>query len=291
MSQVELGDVRWLERWQRSWRDRLFAVLAAVATFVLLVPLLLLVGGLLLEGGTHLRWDFLWTDPVAGGASGGIRPVLVSTALVMLVALAAAVPLGLATALFLSESLLATGSAARRTGFTLDCLAAVPSIVYGLFGYQLFAITFGLGFSILTGGLTLACMILPLFVRSAEQSLRLCPTSYRSASAALGISRPGFIRRILLPQAMPGIAAGLVLSLGRALAETAVLLFTAGYVLRMPGSLADSGRVLSVHIYDLAMNVPNGMPAAAAAALVLTALLLVLNLLLRVLAGRLRGMA
>jgi phosphate transport system permease protein len=155
-----------------------------------------------------------------------------------------------------------------------------------LFGYQLFSIWLGLGFSILSGGLTLACMILPLFVRSAEHALRLCPSAYRTAAEALAIGRLGFIVKILLPTALPGIGAGLVLSLGRALAESAVLLFTAGYVLRMPSSVFDSGRALSVHIYDLAMNVPDGMPAAAASALVLIMLLLLVNGAIRYLSDR-----
>ncbi|HBC17732.1 MAG TPA: phosphate ABC transporter, permease protein PstA, partial [Alcanivorax sp.] len=170
---------------------------------------------------------------------------------------------------------------AQWLGGVLDMLAAVPSIVYGLFGYQFFAISLGLGFSILSGGLALALMVLPLMIRSAEQALRAVPLSYRQAGEALSISRWGWVRRILVPQAAPGIAVGIILSIGRALAETAVLLFTAGYVLRRPDSVMDSGRALSVHIYDLAMNVPGGMPRAAATGLVLVAILVILNLLVR----------
>ena len=124
-------------------------------------------------------------------------------------------------------------------------------------------------------------MVLPLMIRSAEQALRAVPLSYRQAGESLSISRWGWVRRILIPQAAPGIAVGIILSIGRALAETAVLLFTAGYVLRQPDSLLDSGRALSVHIYDLAMNVPGGMPRAAATGLVLVAILIVLNLSVR----------
>ena len=135
------------------------------------------------------------------------------------------------------------------------------------------------GYSLLAGGCTLACMVLPLFIRGCEQALRDCPQSYRLAAAGLAISRVGYLRRILLPFAAPGIAAALVLSAGRALAETAVLLFTAGYVMRWPESLFDSGRTLAVHIYDLAMNVSGGSPASAATALVLLGFALVIQLL------------
>jgi phosphate transport system permease protein len=154
----------------------------------------------------------------------------------------------------------------------LDVLGGVPSIVFGLFGNRFFCVELGMGFSILSGGLTLACMVLPLFVRAAEQALRACPMTYRQAATALDISRWGFIRRVLLPFALPGIAVGLILSAGRALAETAVLLFTAGYVTRWPETWLDSGRTLAVHIYDLAMNVAGGTAPAAATALVLLGL-------------------
>lgn len=118
----------------------------------------------------------------------------------------------------------------------------------------------GLGFSILSGGLTLACMVLPLLIRVSEEALRATPPSYRQAAAALGLSQGGFLRRVLVPAAAPGIAAALILSVGRALAESAALLFTAGYVTRLPDSVFDSGRALAVHIYDLSMNVAGGGP-------------------------------
>jgi len=225
--------------------------------------------------------DFLLEDPRQAGRAGGIAALLVSTGWILAVCLLVAVPVGLGCALYLSEQVPAGTRRAQWLGGVLDMLAAVPSIVYGLFGYQFFAISLGLGFSILSGGLALALMVLPLMIRSAEQALRGVPMSYRQASEALSISRWGWVRRILVPQAAPGIAVGIILSIGRALAETAVLLFTAGYVLRQPDSLLDSGRALSVHIYDLAMNVPGGMPRAAATGLVLVAILVILNLLVR----------
>ena len=136
-----------------------------------------------------------------------------------------------------------------------------------------------MGFSIASGGLTLACMVLPLLIRAAEAALQSVPDEQRLAAAALGMSRTRTLRSVLIPAAAPGIVAGLILSIGRAVAETAALLFTSGYVSRAPESLLDSGRALSVHIFDLAMNVSGGESRAYASAVVLLSTLLALNLL------------
>ena len=263
------------------WPDRLAAVSGALLLLAVLVPMGLMLWSLLAQGSGVLSVDFLLEDPSQAGRAGGIAALLISTGWILAVCLLVAVPLGLGCALYLSEQVPAGPRRAQWLGGVLDMLAAVPSIVYGLFGYQFFAISLGLGFSILSGGLALALMVLPLMIRSAEQALRAVPFSYRQAGEALSISRWGWVKRILIPQAAPGIAVGIILSIGRALAETAVLLFTAGYVLRRPDSVMDSGRALSVHIYDLAMNVPGGMPRAAATGLVLVAILVILNLLVR----------
>ncbi len=263
------------------WSDRLAGAIGALLLLAVLVPMGLMLWSLLEQGAGLISVDFLLNDPRQAGRAGGIAALLVSTAWILAVCLLVAVPVGLGCALYLSEQVPAGTRRAQWLGGVLDMLAAVPSIVYGLFGYQFFAISLGLGFSILSGGLALALMVLPLMIRSAEQALRAVPLSYRQAGESLAISRWGWVRRILIPQAAPGIAVGIILSIGRALAETAVLLFTAGYVLRQPDSLFDSGRALSVHIYDLAMNVPGGMPRAAATGLVLVAMLIILNLLVR----------
>ena len=263
------------------WPDSLAGVIGALLLLAVLVPMGLMLWSLLTQGAGVLSVDFLLDDPRQAGRAGGIAALLISSAWILAVCLSVAVPVGLGCALYLSEQVPAGTRRAQWLGGVLDMLAAVPSIVYGLFGYQFFAISLGLGFSILSGGLALALMVLPLMIRSAEQALRAVPLSYRQAGEALSISRWGWVRRILIPQAAPGIAVGVILSIGRALAETAVLLFTAGYVLRRPDSLLDSGRALSVHIYDLAMNVPGGMPRAAATGLVLVVILVMLNLLVR----------
>src|SRR5262249_1418749 len=141
----------------------------------------------------------------------------------------------------------------------------------------LFCRLLGLGFSILSGGLTLACMVLPILIRSVEEGFRAVPDEYRVGAAALGLSRTATLRHLLLPAAVPGLIVGLVLGLGRAIAETAALIFTSGYVDRMPESLFDSGRSLSIHIFDLSFNVPGGDGNAYATALVLVVLLFLIN--------------
>lgn len=260
---------------QERWRGY---ALASLALLLALTPLSLLLT-LFAEGFSHLDWSFFTTAPEQAGRSGGIGPIIVSTLWVLLICLAIAVPLGLGTALFLVEQLRPDSRANLALQWAIDGLGAVPSVVFGLFGHRVFVVELGWGYSLLAGGCTLAYMVLPLFIRGCEQALRDCPHSYRQAAAGLAISRVGYLRRILLPFAAPGIAAALVLSAGRALAETAVLLFTAGYVMRWPESVFDSGRTLAVHIYDLAMNVSGGSPASAASALVLLGLALIIQLL------------
>ena len=236
-----------------------------------------LIGDLILHGAGRLSWSFLTDVPQNAGRAGGIGPILMSTVLILAVAVAAAAPLGLATAIFLAEFTRSEGRTGRMIGLSLDVLAGVPSIVFGLFGNAFFCVWLGLGFSILSGGLTLACMALPILIRTTESGLRMVPDEWRHGAAALGLSRGAALRHILLPAAAPAIIAGLMLGIGRAAAETAALIFTSGYVDRMPGSLLDSGRALSVHIYDLAMNVAGGDSSAYASALVLIALLILIN--------------
>lgn len=247
---------------------------AAVLGFLLFAWL---VWDLVRLGLPRLSWTFLTREVEDAGRGGGIAPLLVSTLWILLCCLCLAIPLGIGSAIWLSEIVRRDGIAARIVTGGVDLLASVPSIVFGLFGMVFFSQTLGLGFSILSGGLTLACMILPLLVRTTLTSLRSLPADLRSASAGLGLSRTTTTARILLPAALPGIVVGITLGIGRALSETAALLFTSGYATRMPSSVHDSGRSLSVHIYDLALNVANGAPMASSSALVLLALILVVN--------------
>lgn len=228
------------------------------------------------HGASRLSWDFLVSLPRNAGREGGLASILAATALILLVCMGASIPLGVSTAVLLSE-FAGDGVFARIVRRSLDVLAGVPSIVFGLFGNAFFSKVLGMGFSILSGGLTLACMVLPILIRATEEGLRSAPQEYRLGAAALGLSRTTTLFHLLLPAAIPGLMVGFILGLGRAIAETAALIFTSGYVDRMPSSLFDSGRALTVHIYDLSMNVPGGDPSAYGSALVLLFLLFLIN--------------
>lgn len=224
-----------------------------------------------------ISWSFLTEAPRNAGREGGVGPIIISTMLILTVCMAVSVPLGVGTAVLLSEYTSSTSRFGRLVRRSLDVLAGVPSIVFGLFGNAVFCIYLGLGFSILSGGLTLSCMVLPILIRATEEGFRSVPEDYRLSAAALGLSRTSTLLQLLLPAAVPGIIVGLVLGIGRALAETAALIFTSGYVDRVPGSLWDSGRSLSVHIFDLSMNIAGGDRHAYASALVLIMMLVVIN--------------
>jgi phosphate transport system permease protein len=271
-----------------GWSDRAATVMIWSAGLIVTATFLWIVGDLVRHGLSQVSWGFLVEAPADAGRAGGIGPVLISTALILLVCLLASAPLAMGTAVLLAEFSPGGGWFGRLVRRSLDVIAAVPSIIFGLFGNAFFSLYLGLGFSILSGGLTLACMVLPLLIRTMEEGLRGVPDEYRYAAAALGLSRTVTISRILLPAATSSLVVGLVLGIGRALAETAALLFTSGYVDRMPGSLFDSGRALSVHVYDLAMNVPGGASNAYATALMLAVLLLIINVATFQLADRWR---
>ena len=254
-------------------RDTLVVGAAYAACALLVAALAAIVGDLVARGASTLSWSVLVDAPQRAGVAGGVGPVIVSTLLVVAVAIAAAVPVGVAAAVALVEATLARPRAARVARTSLDVLAGVPSIVLGLFGMKLFCEHLRMGWSIAAGGLTLAWMILPMIVRATEEGLRAVPTRQRDACRALGASRMGALLHVELPAAAPLIGAGLVLGVGRALAESATVLFTAGASLRMPTSLLDPGRTLAVHVYTLSIEVPGGARAAAATAVVLVVLI------------------
>ena len=259
--------------------DRLFTALIYFCTALVVGLLLWIIADLALQGLTHLSLDFLLSEPENAGRDGGIGSILVSTLLILGVTLLIALPIGVAVAIWLAEFTRRGSALGNQVRLSLDVMAGVPSIVYGLFGNAFFCLFLGMGFSILSGGLTLALMILPVLIRTCEAGISSVSDAWRYGAQALGMRRSSAIWHILLPAASPAIAAGLILGIGRASAETAALIFTSGYVDRMPESLMDSGRSLSVHIYDLSMNVTGGDASAHASALVLLVLILILTTL------------
>ena len=258
-------------------KSKLLGILSTLVSFTVLGALAFILFDIARHGLSGLSWSFLVDEPANAGRTGGIGPIILSTAYILLIAMAVSLPIGLATALWLSEFTKTTGPFAEFVRKSLDILAGVPSIVFGLFGNAFFCVYLGMGFSILSGGLTLACMVLPILIRVTEESFRSVPIELRQGTAALGMSKTSNIFFIMIPVAFPGLLAGTLLGFGRAIAETAALIFTSGYVDRWPESAMDSGRSLSVHIYDLAMNVPGGDAQAYATSLYLVIILLLVG--------------
>ncbi len=267
------------ERRLGTTSDVIFGIAIRGVAWLVVLALAWVLWDVARQGLAHLSWTYLLSEPSNSGRAGGIAPIIVSTLAILAVALATALPLGVGTAVWLTDFAAGRPRWTARVRLALDALAGVPSMVFGLFGSAFFSVFLGLGFSILAGGLTLACMILPILIRTSEAGLAALPADWRRAGAALGLTRSSLLRQVLLPAAAPAIAAGTMLGVGRASAETAALIFTSGYVDRMPESLLDSGRSLAVHIYDLSMNVAGGDRAAYAAACVLVLLVALTHLL------------
>jgi phosphate transport system permease protein len=228
------------------------------------------------NGLPQLSWEFLSTNPVDMGRSGGILATLVSTLYLIVIALLFATPLGLGTAIYLTEYT-REGTATRVIRFGTECLAGIPSIILGLFGFAIFVMAFGWGWSLLSGGLTLSVMLLPTIIRTSEESILAVPQEYREVSFSLGLGKWQTITRIVLPSALPGIATGIVLSIARSIGETAVIIFTAGSSLRFPNTIFESGRTLAVHFYILARE-GISMPMAYGTAAILIIVILVINI-------------
>jgi len=224
----------------------------------------------------HVGWTFLSRPPADSGRGGGVMPIIVGTLAVTGLGVAGAAPLGIGTALYLVEYR-HEGPLTRVIRFGTDCLAGVPSIIFGLFGFVLFVLGLGLGWSILAGAVTLAFMTLPTIIRTAEEALRAVPAGYREVSLSLGASKWQTIRKVVLPAAIPGILTGIVLRLGRAIGETAALIFTAGSNLPrvIPTSLLEGTRTLSVHFYQLAREGISADNAYATAAVLVLAISLI----------------
>jgi phosphate transport system permease protein len=253
---------------------RVFTFLSLAVTGIALSALL---WDIISQGATGISVDFLRELPQGSGRAGGISSIIASTTLIVFIAVAVSLPIGLLTSVFLTLFCESNSRFATCIRMALDLLASTPSIVFGLFGSAFFCLYLGFGFSLLSGGLTLAFMILPFIVRFSEASIRELPEEHLNNAYSLGFTHTGVFFKIILPLIAPALTAAIVLSVARALSETAALLFTSGYVSRMPSSLFDSGRTLSVHIFDLSMNVPGGEKNAYSSALVLIIILVAIN--------------
>jgi phosphate transport system permease protein len=224
--------------------------LAALLTAAALAAIILF---LIIKGAGSISWDFLSQAPAASMTKGGIFPAIIGTFYLTAGAMLAALPLGLATAIYLSEYA-RPGRINYVIRLSVVNLAGVPSVIFGLFGLAFFVSKLGLGISILSGSLTLALIIMPTIISASEEALKQIPLSYREASYALGASHWQTVFKVVLPAAAPGIITGSVLSLARAAGETAPIMYTAAvfYTLHLPSSPFDPVMALPYHIYKLA---------------------------------------
>lgn len=259
---------------------RILVFIAAATTFGML---LFIVGYILVKGVPYLSPSLFAFTYTSENVS--LFPAMVNTILMTVLSLVIAIPLGISTAIYLTEYAKRGNKLVGMVRITAETLAGIPSIVYGLFGLLFFVTWLGWGYSILAGSATLAIMILPLIMRTAEEALKSVPDSFREASFGIGAGKLRTVWKIVLPSAVPGILAGVILSVGRIVGETAALIYTAGTVAKIPENLMSSGRTLSLHMYLLSSEGFHTNEAYATA-VVLLLIVLMINTLSAVIAKR-----
>ena len=249
----------------------LLVMISAILTFTVLIFLIVYI---LVHGVPYLKPSLFSLHYNSENAS--LMPALINTIIMTFLSLLIAVPFGIFSAIFLVEYAKRGNKFVNVIRLTTETLQGIPSIVYGLFGLLFFVTTCHWGFSILAGAFTLAIMILPLIMRSTEEALKAVPDSYREGSFGLGAGKLRTVFCIVLPSAVPGILAGVILAVGRIVGETAALIYTAGTVAKVPNSLLSSGRTLAVHMYNLASE-GLYMDQAYATAVILLVLVVLIN--------------
>ncbi len=269
----------------------LFRLMLGTMTGILILPVAVILIMLVYKGGPVISFEFLFTSPTNGMTAGGIFPALLGTILLVLVALVASVPLGIAAAIYLSEYA-PNNWFTRAINLAIINLAGVPSIVHALFGVGAFVIFFRFGTSILAASLTLAIMTLPVVIVATRESLQAVPMAFREACWNMGATRWQTIRRVVLPNAVTGILTGVILEVSRTAGETAPIMFTgaAFFLPLLPQSVFDQTMAMSLHLFVVSTQVPN-MPEALpyGVALVLISMVLLMNSLSIALRMYLRG--
>ena len=278
-------------RWRYLKQGLFFAVVRLSAALIALA-----LGGLIvyivLHGWEAISWEFLTEPPRDSMTKGGIMPAIVGTFYLTLGAISVALPLGIVSAIYLSEYA-KQGPLVRIIRIGVNCLAGVPSIVFGLFGLGLFVVFLQFGSCILSGALTLGFLILPTIIGASEEALKAVPATFREASLALGVSKWQTIYRIVLPNALPGILTGSILGIGRAAGETAPIMFTAAafFTAKLPSSIFDEVMALPFHVYVLATagtHIEATRPIQFGTVLVLVGLVLAVDLVAIVIRGTIR---
>ena len=256
------------------------------AAYITTLVLLAIIAYVVINGLPHISLDFIFGWPQGVNAEGGIWPTIVSTIYVTALAMLICTPVAVLAAVYLAEYA-KQGKVVDIIRYAADALASVPSIVMGLFGYALFVEAMGLGLSMVSAALALALLMLPIVMRTTEEAIRAVPRYIRWGAYGLGATKWQVVSKIVLPSAFGRIATGLVLAIGRAIGETAVVLYTMGQAINLPISPLDSGRPMTVHLYLLANDGIN-MNAAYGTALLLMAIILAFNLFARYLSRKRR---
>ncbi|MDX1417581.1 MAG: phosphate ABC transporter permease PstA [Candidatus Promineifilaceae bacterium] len=244
----------------RQQSQRLAKILITIGAAIAVIPIVIVITFLIINGIRAISWTFLTQPPTNGMTEGGIMPAILGTILLTLGTAIAAIPLGVGAAIYLAEYAKET-RLTRMIRLAIVNLAGIPSIVYGLFGLGVFVLFLDMGTSIIAGSLTLGIMTLPVVISTSEEAILAVPQEFRLVSLSLGASQWQTIRRQVLPQAFPGIITGIILGLGRAAGETAPILFTvaAFYLPQLPRSIFDQTMALPYHLYVISTQVP-GMP-------------------------------
>ena len=269
---------------KRYLGSRILKALVFLSAGITFTILLLLIGYILIQGVPHLRASLFSLEFTTDNQS--VIPALINTVIMTAVSLLVAVPVGIFSAIFLVEYSGKGNRFVDLVRMTTETLQGIPSIIYGLFGMLFLVYRLKLDYSILSGALTLAIMILPLIMRTTEEALKSVPDLYREGSFGLGAGKLRTVFRIVLPSAAPGILAGIILAIGRIVGETAALIYTAGTMAKVPSSLLGSGRTLAIHMYLLSTEALY-LPQAYATAVVLLVLVIGINAFSNFVANRL----
>ncbi|MFA0439954.1 phosphate ABC transporter, permease protein PstA [Vibrio sp. 10N.286.49.C2] len=272
----------------RKNKDTLLSVFVWASAALTVGFLFWIIWYILSNGLQHVSWSFITDDYTRTGDEHGIFPMIISTIYMVIASISVAAPLGIMTAIYLTEYAQVGSKLVKVIRFCTESLAGIPSIIFGLFGMTFFVAILGLGFSILSGALTLSILILPVIIRTTEEALMSVPQTYREGSYGLGASKIYTIWRLILPSAMPGILTSVILSIGRVIGESAPVFLTAGMVARIPDSLLDSGRTLTVHLYKLTTELftIEEWNQAYGTATVLIVLVLLINMVTKLIASR-----
>lgn len=262
-------------------KDALASIQIIISSFITLGVLGLILYYVLVRGVPNITWGFLTTS--FNSEYHGIADILLATIYIIGITLVISVPIGIFAAIYLQEYA-KQGKLLSVIRFSIESLAGIPSIVYGLFGYIFFVLLLGFKFSLLSGGLTLSILVLPTIIRSTEEALKTVPPSFKEASLGLGASKLYTLFKVILPCAIPGILSSVILSIGRVVGESAAVFLTAGMVYRLPKSIMDSGRTLAVHMFAIA-NEGFSFEETWATAAVLVFLVAIINALARILSN------